>query len=57
MQQTIVLLYAEVTVAIHSFDLKGVIHAYLLFLIIQIETTRGDMEKEKEDRLLFLSDI
>jgi len=27
------------------------------FLIIQIETTRGDMEKEKEDRLLFLSDI
>lgn len=26
MQQTIVLLYAEVTVAMHSFDLKGVIH-------------------------------
>lgn len=26
MQQTIVLLYAEVTVAIHSFDLKGGIH-------------------------------
>lgn len=110
MQQTIVLLYAEVTVAIHSFDLKGVIHyrrdftyssfqtgergtcqargncsrsgshgihikaalshrtkgrAYrcnagacvFAFLIIQIETTRGDMEKEKEDRRLFLSDI
>ena len=45
MQQTIVLLYAEVTVAMHSFDLKGVIHYRRDFTYSSFQTGKEELAK------------